>query len=154
MNFSRQWCEMLAQQYAKSGVEKSPAALLLQYGAEYPDRRPAPWRGTPKACYANAQYLVKRRPGWRYVEGYATALVPIEHAWCLNPDGQVIDPTLEQASDYFGVAIDMAVVRRIRRLPGGRSYSVLFAWWKWKRIYPELARYLEANCNLTKDVTR
>jgi hypothetical protein len=117
MSFSRQWCEMLAHYYAKSGVEKSPAALLLQYGAEYPDRRPAPWRGTPKACYANAQYLVKRRPGWRYVEGFATALVPIEHAWCLNPDGQVIDPTLEQASDYFGVAIDMAVVRRIRRLP-------------------------------------
>ena len=42
-----------------------------------------------------------------YVEGQISVYgIPIEHAWCVNADGVVIDPTLKpdkDVGDYFGV---------------------------------------------------
>lgn len=152
MNESRRYCEMVNGLQPQS---KGPIALLLKHGVEYAETAPAPWRGVPKGCYANAQYLVKRRKCWQYVEGYACHRIPLEHAWCLDADGKVVDPTWPEGEHYFGIPFDMELVRRIRRIPGGRSYSVLHTWWKWKDIYPQLLDYLEnSNCSLTKDVAR
>ena len=45
--------------------------------------------------------------GWRYCEGKAVSYslpLPLDHAWCLDEDGQVIETTwLEVADEYFGV---------------------------------------------------
>lgn len=71
---------------------------LLQAGKLYP------WRPLPssvaqmeaKACWGNACRLA-RETGWDYACGYACANtdmpVPIMHAWVVDPDGSVVDPT-------------------------------------------------------------
>lgn len=140
---ARQWCE---NWHRLNPHPKSPNALLLRHGVEYKTRKPSPFQGTAQACYANSQFLVKRRKGWRYVEGYAISAIPTEHAWCVDPEGNVIDPTWDDDHpvDYFGIAFDMKLVGQIRKLPGGRSFSVLWTWWKWQDIYPRLEAYLEA----------
>ncbi len=53
-----------------------------------------------------------------YVEGYAINVVdlpiPIEHAWLVDGDGTVIDPTWPNAGDhvYYGVAFKLEVVEK------------------------------------------
>ena len=72
----------------------SPAHFVLEYGAEMrelaPRRGP---RGVPNACCWTAYHLAARRKNLRYSEGFAVALTPVEHAWCIDQEGRVIDPT-------------------------------------------------------------
>lgn len=77
-------------------------------------------RGRPRYCYGNTLALVNRRPGLRYVEGFAIpwhadgAGAPVLHAWAVNANGRVYDPTWPEPerSAYFGIAFDIAEVRR------------------------------------------
>lgn len=69
---------------------------------------------TPKECFANAQQLVlENGSGLIYCEGYALGVIPVLHAWCLDSDGNVIDPTwsgrkkrVDIGSEYFGIAFN------------------------------------------------
>jgi hypothetical protein len=77
-------------------------------------------RGQPRRCYGNTLALVNRRPGLRYVEGFAIpwhvgeAGAPMLHAWAVNANGRVYDPTWPEPerSAYWGIAFDIAEVRR------------------------------------------
>lgn len=94
-----------------------PAAqLLLAHGAWMePQTLPMEYRSMPLGlCFKNAQQLAQRRR-LRYVEGMAVArllrgsLFPMEHGWCLDADGRVIDPTwarCESRPDAGGVSRD------------------------------------------------
>jgi hypothetical protein len=100
--------------------------LMLAHGKRFymSERTFAGRRGGKKKCYLNAyelaaadqhniEYWRKRfhlDPGCNpvYVEGwcYVEPMI-IEHAWCLDQNGQVIDPTLREghASGYFGIPL-------------------------------------------------
>lgn len=79
-------------------------------------------RGQPKQCYANATHLALDNEALVYVEGNISMMgIPIEHAWCVDADGVVIDPTLapalkdgsfDQIGDYFGVPFRTDYVRK------------------------------------------
>lgn len=148
MSPARQWCEQLYN-FRRDSPIPTPAALVLKYGAEWERRRVWRWHGQQKACYANAQYLARTRKGLRYAEGFATGVVPVEHAWCVDEKGRVVDPTWDEERtigldagakpDYFGIAFDRETVRRIRKITGN-SYSLLFTWWKWPEVYEALAK--------------
>lgn len=85
----------------------SVAAFLLEHGRFFnppPTARPP---GTPKMrgtdCYRSCARLA-RKQGWLYAEGYAFDPLPIPHAWCMTPEGRVVDPTWGTHGDaYFGV---------------------------------------------------
>ena len=68
-----------------------------------------------KQCFKNAFALANSNPNvLAYVEGLAlTSGIPLHHAWCVDRDGNVIEPTwrpdLGQA--YFGVALDIDALR-------------------------------------------
>lgn len=94
--------------------------------------------GSPRACYANAYRLARRR-GLVYVEGFAVAVgleevPPMLHAWCMAPAPEpgagagaavAVDPTWRGgALAYLGVAFDLAFVQGCRR----KKASVLDAW--------------------------
>ncbi len=54
--------------------------------------------GRPRECFRNAAALALRKPDmYMYVEGYAVnrwiAMQTVAHAWCINSDNFVVDPT-------------------------------------------------------------
>lgn len=68
-------------------------------------------RDEAKMCFSNAGSRVIEDDKLTYVEGFATSFgVPIEHAWMVDEDGIVIDPTWwlserdTEPHEYYGVA--------------------------------------------------
>ncbi len=66
-------------------------------------------RGRQRMCYANAAQLALGEPGLLYCEGYAVSSempLALHHAWCLTPNGEVVDPTWERSDRcvYLGIA--------------------------------------------------
>lgn len=88
--------------------------LVLAHG------RFMPYKGLPesieptpiKECFSNSQDLVFSNPKLSYVEGYVTherLPLVIPHAWTLNEEGSVIDPTWRlEGGTYFGIALNKA----------------------------------------------
>lgn len=71
-----------------------------------------------RQCFSNAQKLLFKKPGeYTYVEGYACSgslavQLPMHHAWVVDDEGNVIDPTWDddQRSAYFGVPFKTSYV--------------------------------------------
>lgn len=115
------------------------AGWLLQHGKDWtwthdwlpPKAKP----GKDGYCYGNARALaLDRRMGLHYVEGYAmhnAHTAPVNHAWCVNAHGQVIDPTwfkrLVGARRYFGVRFRPAYVERFMRESGSELSILLWS---------------------------
>lgn len=119
-----------------------PYALVLDQGAEYTEIAPKPkgarW-GQPKQCYWNAYRYATRYPELRYCEGYALP-IHISHAWCLTPDGRVVDPTLRQAPgpsqiEYIGIPLKLDIMNAYISRTDGEVGSVIE---DWKGKYPLL----------------
>lgn len=93
-------------------------------------------KGRDRQCYANALHLALRGryggPPMRYVEGFALAYggIVVEHAWCLDAAGTVVDPTWRDPdlATYYGVEMDLDVVGRI--VSHNRVYGVLCNDWR------------------------
>ncbi|MFJ3899898.1 hypothetical protein [Streptomyces sp. NPDC090083] len=94
----------------------TPAVLPAQV-------RPLPER----QCFANAAATEREHPHLAYADGFAVAAgspAPTTHAWCTDPDGQVIDPTWSE----FGGSAYLGIVLPPRLRPHGpRSWGVLEA---------------------------
>jgi hypothetical protein len=64
----------------------------------------------PKQCFVNAARLVGRFRTLTYVEGYAyrEGLFPMHHAWAVDADRSVVDPTWRdpELCAYWGVPFD------------------------------------------------
>lgn len=63
-------------------------------------------------CFSNSLSIARKLDGYQYYEGFATCMIPVEHAWIVSPEGKVIDPTWQRffndpnpPLDYYGVAI-------------------------------------------------
>jgi hypothetical protein len=104
-----------------------PEDFVLRHGEVWtPQPLPSAYSpGVPKRCFLNAALLVAGSEGLRYVEGYAVSDgvgLPIHHAWAVDAEGRVVDPTWSVIGDaYLGVVFD------IDRLPGPGS-SMLDDW--------------------------
>jgi hypothetical protein len=75
-----------------------------------------------------------------YVEGYALGVIPVEHAWCSDANGNVIDNTWikRPGADYFGVPIKTQYATRAVIMSG--HYGVIDDWehqWPILRAKPE-----------------
>ena len=60
-------------------------------------------------CHFNAMQMALQH-SWLYAEGWAVfaeGLHPQEHAWCVDGEGNVIDPTWANGHDYFGVVFEL-----------------------------------------------
>ena len=71
-------------------------------------------------CYENAWRVAQRTKAYHYVEGFAIGMIPVLHAWLIDRDGNVIDPTWASrtagiGSAYMGVELNLEEVRRSRR---------------------------------------
>ena len=95
-------------------------AWLLANGAESFDHAPRPAdveQGTPQECYRNAFLLAISRDDLTYVEGivvHGRLPMPIHHAWTIDLDDNVVDPTIEDDDlTYFGVRVPDEVAAEV-----------------------------------------
>jgi hypothetical protein len=60
----------------------------------------------PKACFNNCLWMAVGEPEkYRYVEGWATSVIPVHHAWLIDEHDRVVDPTWghRDGCAYYGV---------------------------------------------------
>jgi hypothetical protein len=144
INEARQYLEMIESLRQKhvAGEFLSPYAYILKNGREWGPRIfPAGVKKMKdKACFQNA-YNLSQKKGYRYVEGMATSIIPCDHAWCVNDQGEVIDPTWGKTflsgkergpADYFGVEIPVEKLHKIMLLT--RVYGVFGNWQQWDEV--------------------
>lgn len=110
------------------------AKALLRYGQTFEPAETTPaWfaRGVSNHCFDNATHLLVARKAAgdnsvRYAEGYAMDAevpVPMQHAWLVDANDKVIDPTWRNTDDnlYFGIVFDTKFVldlMQIKRTTG------------------------------------
>lgn len=120
----RQHFEMLKQAFGKNVYND----FMLAHGIGYqpgPDTFALP-RQDRHNCFGNALHMAIDNPGWTYVEGKVFVHgVPLDHAWCLDSDGNVVDVTSEGKGiiGYYGVPLKTEYVKRAVRMNG--LYGVL-----------------------------
>lgn len=91
---------------------KGPADLLVREASWFstgPSSKNL--SGTPKQCFVNAASYALRHH-LRYVEGYATAIIPVHHAWCADSRDNVYEVTWDKMGlAYFGIEFEPMRVR-------------------------------------------
>ncbi|ALG75738.1 hypothetical protein AL072_32910 [Azospirillum thiophilum] len=121
---------------------RTPMAYLLNHGQSW---APVPlptsiMHGALSDCFTNAWKTVQTQPDLRYVEGYGydpDIGFPIEHAWCIDSAGRVLDLTWRDATRcrYFGAIFPPKAVVQIQALTG--VYGVLDGS-RWRSVEPLL----------------
>src|SRR5579872_572248 len=89
-------------------------------------------RGRFGVCFANAFRLLMRHD-MIYVEGYAISTgssMGNLHAWCVDRDGNVYDPTWKNGDAYFGIPfkseyVKSVIAERIERLGEEAYFGIL-----------------------------
>ena len=80
--------------------------FVLQNGRKFEYVMSNVRKGRMKECFRNAYRLASSNPDLTYVEGFAVSgnlPLPLFHAWCVDKNGVVYDPTWENGKSYFGV---------------------------------------------------
>lgn len=122
----------LCEQYARL-TEGSPHAIegwLLERGEEFEGVARPSWlrRKQPKACFRNAYELALARSDLTYCEGFIVTIVPvlIHHAWCVDGDGGIVEPTLADpvGVSYFGVRVPLQGLLRV--IADSETFGVLY----------------------------
>jgi hypothetical protein len=104
------------------GASNAYGTFMLDHGCHFKATplRPDIRKGQMKACFSTSQRLITASRNTEdaliYVEGYAvsrTTPIAIHHAWVVDRDGMVIDPTWSDPQDctYFGVPFSRDYVR-------------------------------------------
>lgn len=133
----------------------SMSDFLLQHGRNF---EPAPLpddvkKGRAKECYCNAANIVIDEPErFIYCEGYAVGVIPVMHAFCIDVEGRVVDPTWYGKSErgrtptlgteYFGIAIKKDYL--VKTLIKNERYGVIDQWqaeWPIMRDDPKLWKH-------------
>jgi hypothetical protein len=141
-NSAREYCKAL-----KALMKDNPNGVkfyefLLENGKEFqcqpvPKTLPKGIRSKTyqvKQCFYNAQTIALLH-GYDYYEGFAISLLPVEHAWVISRDGELLDLTWDKVAengekfDYFGVHIPSNFVR-IHMLKTNSCVGLLMQWWK------------------------
>lgn len=101
------------------GLRYSVERFVFDHGHEFPEI--APKRFVPRRhrksgqCYLNCAQLALGDGQLTYVEGFAVLpdiALHFQHAWCVDENGQVVDPTwAEPGRAYFGVPFNTAYIR-------------------------------------------
>ena len=133
MNYSHEHAELVAKLFAgqkqepvrRKFIELSDEFSVLNVAESLKLSRK--YRCEIKNCYSNCLRIATRDSGYQYVEGYGMSVIPIEHAWLVNENGEVIDPTWvltgeHFTTDYFGVRVPINKVELNGFAPGWLKY--------------------------------
>lgn len=129
----KQFLESMAGLQNRPGLT-SISELILTYGKAWymNDASFVGKRKTAKECFANSYRLATIDSSLTYVEGYVhIGIMPIEHAWVIDHEGFVIDPTLPapdptkriNPTGYFGIPFKEDYVQKVALRSG--VYGIL-----------------------------
>lgn len=93
----------------------------------------------PRQCYWNCQLMVQmpwNRGTLEYWEGYAVGVIPVQHAWLIDPQQPeiVIDPTwvgnnVPNSLDYLGIHIPTPwIAKRVEETELAESIAFYYAY--------------------------
>lgn len=115
-NTSEQYLDMVQQMVKNSPMHGrkfyNADAAIRARGKRWPnvssDLPPDIERGQMGDCYSNAlNAALGSRGRYIYVEGYANAgFFPMRHAWVVDGNGTVYDPTWPDGEDYYGIPFE------------------------------------------------
>lgn len=83
-------------------------------------------------CFENAAKLATQQSAYTYCEGYAMGIIPVLHAWCVDANGDVVDPTWNRGPrdrigmHYFGIAFTTKYL--IHHLCEYEKYGLIDSW--------------------------
>jgi len=137
-NLARKHVESLVKAYsntAPKNISLEALQFLLEFGLEcssshFPTNIPT-HNCQNRHCFSNAYELVIGWPGTFYVEGYVVKKNgngEFQHAWCVDKKAQVLDSTYCHELlefDYFGVPVDVAVMKNAVSKSGGKGHAIL-----------------------------
>lgn len=92
-----------------------------------------------KGCYSNCYKIVMRNRKLKYIDGMVLALIPIDHAFLINEDNEIIDPTLAIRTDereerygieYYGMEIPRMDLIKISLDWRNTVTPLSFLYWK------------------------
>ena len=119
LNYLRQVTGFLRSKSISNDLEYSCIEEFVLKNGCWFENSPLPTaikRGKRKECARNAT-RISLDGDYVYVEGFALApqLIPIFHAWCVDAEGKVIDPTWDYhpGTAYFGVPFNREFVLEI-----------------------------------------
>lgn len=111
------------------------ATFIKKFGRQWHalEKCKTTYYGNAKECFANAQselYATRHKSELVYVEGFACATdytVPVHHAWLIDEQGMVRDPTWQDAHSclYFGVALQTPFVMEAMEANGNGFGAIL-----------------------------
>jgi hypothetical protein len=115
---AREYCDLLARTYHNNfRGSYTPIDYILKHGQSwgprvFPDHIQ---QGPEHQCFKTSALLAIKHDNLRYVEGFATSVIPMPHAWLVDSDGNVIDPTWDKTygDDYFGVEIPTQTLLKV-----------------------------------------
>ncbi|HDR9103442.1 TPA: hypothetical protein QDB04_000162 [Burkholderia vietnamiensis] len=141
LNVCRQYLELQA------GMPHLPSRLMLLMSRPWRAQAlPAGFsRGEPRQCFKNSSWLAIEHRSLTYVEGYACpdGLIPIQHGWCVDEAGNVIDVTLgsPETTHYFGIPVS---TRFLQNFLDTATYYGIFGEMVEPRRYIEVLDDLQA----------
>ena len=131
MSDTRKFLEFERDAWRKLGLARAAFIdFLLEHGRDYPTgpQTYAGRRDPAKRCFMNATLLALGDDSLTYVEGRVSVCgLAIEHAWCVDADGIVIDTTLapsptdgtrDRITGYFGIPFQTDYLRKASLLNG------------------------------------
>jgi len=95
----------------------------LRHGAPYKGKM-----GKPKNCFHNATHLMMDDTKLKYEEGYVMIPgIPLanHHAWCVDPKGIVLEPTIPNAERYTYMGVHIEEKELWKQLATNEVYGVL-----------------------------
>lgn len=131
INGIKQYLKVTDHWIRTSGQPFTLDGFVLKYGRGFKWRRSLGaydfLRGEIRQCYLNAANAAISHPELTYCEGYASSLIPVNHAWCLDPQGRVLELTWEEpGSEYYGIPFKTEFLRR--QLLTQKYYGLIDAW--------------------------
>lgn len=126
---TRQFIELGARAFEQLGCPCGMYSFMAAHGVEMfaPARLPRkyrPLKGPMKMCFHNAATAALKDRSLIYCEGYASSLIPVLHAWCLDPKGRVLELTWgTPGADYFGIPFQRGFL--LRQALRNQSYGLL-----------------------------